>query len=100
VCNLNREFAGVGMARQFLAESFFRTNQQDTHVVVPSRLDRAFDLRLGPAVRTHGVQSYDAWHGVAILAGFLDFKYFAAFVVTTLGARPMRQLALVAIRAL
>jgi len=65
---------------------------------MPCRLDRAFDLRLRPAVRAHRVQGYDAWHGAAALAGFLDFQNFAAFVVAALGASPMRHLALVAIR--
>jgi hypothetical protein len=65
---------------------------------VPRRLDRTFDLRLGVAVRTHRVQGYDAWHGMR-LAGFLDFADFATFVITTLGAYAMRQLALVAVGA-
>ncbi len=99
VDNLNGEFAGAGVARQFLSEGLFRPDQQDAHVIVPRRLDRTFDLRLGPAVRTHRVQGYDAWHGVALLAGFLDFQDFAAFVVATLGAGAMRQLALVAVGA-
>jgi hypothetical protein len=33
------------------------------------------------------------------LAGFLDFHYFAAFVIATFGADPVRQLALVAVGA-
>src|SRR5277367_2134193 len=65
---------------------------------MPRRLDRTFDLRLGPTVRTHCVQGYDAWHGNAMLAGFLDFHDFAAFVVAALRAGPMWQLALVAVR--
>jgi hypothetical protein len=35
-----------------------------------------------------------------MLAGFLDFENFAAFVVAAFGACPVRQLALVAVRAL
>src|SRR5580658_5950850 len=67
------------------------------HIVVPRRLDCPFDLGLRPAVRAHRVQGYDAWHGVAALAGFLDVQNFAAFVVSAFWAGPMRHLALVAI---
>src|ERR1700684_2393503 len=67
-------------------------------IVVPRRLDCPFDLRFGPAVRTHRVQGYDAWHGAAVLAGFLDVQNFAALVVAAFGARTMRPLALVAVR--
>ena len=67
-------------------------------IVVPCRLDCPFDLGLRPAVRAHRVQGYDAWHGVAALAGFLDVQNFTAFVVAALGAGAMRHLALVAIR--
>src|SRR5580658_3243623 len=67
------------------------------HIVMPRRLDCPFDLGLGPAVGAHRVQGYDAWHGVAALAGFLDVQNFAAFVVATFRARPMRHLAFVAI---
>src|SRR5580692_2129554 len=67
-------------------------------IVVPRRLDCAFDLRFWPAVRAHRVQGYDAWHGVAALAGFLDVQNFAAVVVAALGAGPMGHLAFVAIR--
>ena len=67
------------------------------HIVMPRRLDRPFDLGLGPAVGAHRVQGYDAWHGVAALAGFLDVQNFAAFVVAAFGAGTMRHLALVAI---
>jgi hypothetical protein len=65
---------------------------------VPRRMDRAFDLGPGPAVRAHRVQGYDAWHGVVALAGFLDIQNFAAFVIAAFGAGTMRHLALVAIR--
>jgi|SRR5271155_5432646 len=68
------------------------------HIIMPRCLDGPFDLRLRPAVRAHRVQGYDAWHGVAALAGFLDVQNFAAFVVAALGAGTMRHLALVAIR--
>src|SRR5579872_5115730 len=68
-------------------------------IVVPRRLDRPFDFRLGPAVRAHRVQGYDAWHGRVALTGFLDFQNFAAFVIAALGAGPMRHLALMAVRA-
>src|ERR1022692_1459147 len=66
-------------------------------VIVPGRLDCAFDLRLGPAIRAHRVQRYDAWHGVAALAGFLDIQDFAAFVIAALRAGTMRHLAFVAV---
>src|ERR1700733_4169170 len=66
-------------------------------IVMPRRLHSAFDLSLWPAVRAHRVQGYDAWHGVSALAGFLDFENFSTFVVATLGAGPMRHLALVAV---
>src|SRR5580704_16730787 len=65
---------------------------------MPRRLNCTFDLRLWPAVRAHRVQGYDAWHGVAALAGFLDVQNFATFVVAALGAGPMRHLAFMAIR--
>ena len=65
--------------------------------MLPRSLDRAFDFRPRRTVGTHRVQRYDACHGVFRLAGFLDIKYFASLVVPTLGACPMRQLALVAI---
>src|SRR5271167_407024 len=66
-------------------------------IVMPRRLDCPFDLRLGPAIRAHRVQGYDAWHGAAALAGFLDAQNFAAFVIAALGAGTMRHLALVAV---
>ena len=72
-------------------------DQQNPMAKLPGRLDCAFDLRFRPAVRAHRVQGYDAWHGVAALAGFLDVQNFAAFVVAALGAGPMRHLALVAV---
>src|SRR5579864_4159108 len=69
-------------------------------IVMPRCLDCPFDLRLWPAVRTHRVQGYDAWHEVAALAGFLDVQNFAAFVVAAFGTRAVRHLALVTVWAL
>src|SRR5579863_2448270 len=86
-----------GMARQFRAEEGFGPDQQHANVAVPHRLNRAFDLGLWPAVRTHRVQSYDAWHGVPVLAGFLDFENFPALIVSAFRASPMRHLALMAV---
>jgi hypothetical protein len=61
-------------------------------------------LHLGPrgAIGAHGIQSNDAWHGVACktLAGFFDFHYFASFVVAALGAGAMGHLLFVAVRTL
>jgi len=54
-------------------------------IVVPRRLNCAFDFRLRLPVRTHRVQGYDAWHGGGGLAGFLNIQYFAAFVIAALG---------------
>src|ERR1700690_534853 len=68
------------------------------NIVVPRRVDCALDLRFGPAIRAHRVQGYDAWHGVAALAGFLNVQNFAAFVIAALGAGTVRHLALVAVR--
>src|ERR1700674_90931 len=67
-------------------------------IVMPRRVDCAFDLRLWPTVRAHRVQGYDAWHGVAALAGFLDIQNLTAFVIAALGAGTMWHLALVAVR--
>src|ERR1700686_2105936 len=66
-------------------------------IVVPGRLNCAFDFRLWPSVRTHRVQGYDAWHGSGGLAGFLNVQYFAAFLVAALWGSPMRHLALVGV---
>ena len=65
-------------------------------------LNRAVDFRLGGAVRTHRIQGYGAWHCVRVggLAGLLDLDYFAALIVTALGANTMRHLPLMAIWAL
>src|ERR1700758_1064772 len=62
-----------------------------------SGLNRALNFRSRGAIRTHRIQSYDAWHGVGCgrLAGFLDFHEFAPFVVPALGAGAMRHLFLV-----
>src|SRR5579864_4923359 len=67
-----------------------------------SGLNRALNFRSRGAIRTHRIQSYDAWHGVACgcLAGFFDFHYFSSFVIAALGAGAMRHLLLVAVRAL
>src|SRR6266403_387130 len=65
-------------------------------------VNRALDFGLGRAIRTHRIQSYDAWHGVRCgrLAGFLDLNHFAPLVIATLGAGAMRHLFLVAIGTL
>ena len=63
--------AATGVALQFGADDVLRADQKDADVVVPRRLNRAFDLRLRRPVGTHRVQGYDAWHGVVGLAGFL-----------------------------
>jgi hypothetical protein len=52
------------MFGQLGLDEFAAADEEDTNVVVPCRLDRAFDLRLGSTVRAHRVQSYDAWHGL------------------------------------
>src|SRR5581483_5266838 len=75
-------------------------DENDLHAILPSGLERAFDLRLGRPVRTHRVQGYDAWHGMIVLARFLYVQNFPSFVVTALGTGTMRHLALVAIGAL
>src|SRR5437660_3551496 len=64
-----------------------------------SGLNRALNFRSRGAIRTHRIQSYDAWHGVGCgrLAGFLDFHDFAPFVVPALGAGAMRHLFFVAV---
>src|SRR5579864_6505642 len=64
-----------------------------------SGLNRALNFRSRGAIRTHRIQSYDAWHGVGggRLAGFLDFHDFAPFVVPALGAGAMRHLLFVAV---
>ena len=62
VDDLDRQARCKGMALKFRAHSRFRAYEQHANVVVPRRLDRTFDLRLRPAVRTHRVQSYDARH--------------------------------------
>jgi NADH/NAD ratio-sensing transcriptional regulator Rex len=63
-------------------------------------MDRALDLGLGSAVRTHRIQRDHARHGVFELAGFFNVEDFASLIVAALGASPMRHLFLVAIGAL
>ena len=84
------------MALELRADDGLRSDQHDTHIMVPCCLNGTLDLRFGRPVRTHRVQSYDAWHGMG-LAGFFDFKDFTALVVAALGAGTMRHLALVAV---
>jgi hypothetical protein len=61
------------MAIEFRCDLLLLTYQQDTSPEVAGSVDRPFNLGLGGAVRTHRIQSYDAWHGRGSgLAGFLD----------------------------
>ena len=92
----------AGVAGQFGMNRRLSANQEHTHAIMTSRLDRAFNFRFGSAVRTHRIQGYGAWHDrpAGGLAGLLDLDHFAAFVVAAFGADTMRQLALVTVRTL
>src|SRR5581483_7559883 len=85
------------MAFQFSTNGLFRADKSDTNAILPRRLDRTFDLRLRRPVRTHCVQSYDAWHGDGRLTIFLNTEDFAAFVITTFRTSAMGLFALVTI---
>ena len=60
----------------------------------------SFDLRLGSPIRSHCVDSNYRFHEVVRLSAFFYFHHLAAFVVPTLGAGAMRELALMAVGAL
>ena len=100
VHDFDGQAGGGRIALQFRPDALCRARPADGNAIVPGGLNGAFDLRLRRPVGTHRVQSYDAWHGVAELAGFFDVQNFTALVVAALGAGAMRQLALVAVRTL
>src|SRR5437764_15401066 len=50
------------MTVEFFADNRFAPDQQDFNAIVPRRLDGPFDLRLGGAVRAHGIERDDRPH--------------------------------------
>ncbi len=76
-------------------------HQVYTHRQLATGEDSTPDLRIWGLVRTHCVESNVRQHRDRMqLLRFLDFEYFAPFVRPALRAGTMRQLALVAVRAL
>src|SRR5262249_38885496 len=96
VDDFDGELREPAMAIEFRSDAVFLADQQHTRAELAGGLNRPLDLGSRGAVGTHGIQSYDAWHGVAVkrLAGFFHFHYFASFVVAALGAGAMRHLLL------
>jgi hypothetical protein len=88
------------MAVELAPDSRFRPDKKYANAVLACRMQRALDFRLGRAVRTHRIQRDYARHGVEQLAGFLDFEYFASFIVPALGASTMWHLLFMTIGAL
>jgi hypothetical protein len=85
---------------EFSFDHSMLTDQSDMNAILPCRVDRTFDLGLRRAVRTHRVQSYDAWHEIVRLAAFLNVEDFSPFVIAAFWASAMGLLALVAVRTL
>ena len=78
----------------------FRADQQHAHAVLTCGMDRALNLRLGRAVRTHRIQRDHARHGVVKLAGFFDVEDFASLIVSALRAGAVRHFLLVTVGTL
>jgi hypothetical protein len=67
---------------------------------IPAGKYRSSYLRLRSFVRTHGVESDVCKHRALALLGFLYFQNFAPLIGAAFGADVMRELPLVAVRAL
>jgi hypothetical protein len=100
VNDFNGKLCGSAISLQFSFYNSLLTNQSDMNAILPGGVDRTFDLGLRRAVRTHCVQSYDAWHEIVRLAAFLNVEDFSPFVIAAFRTSAMRLFALVAIRTL
>jgi hypothetical protein len=100
--DLDGKFRDPAVAVEFRLDTVLRTDQEHARAEMAGGRDRALNFGPRSTIRTHRIQGYGAWHGIAgkRLAGFFDFHNLAPFVVAALGAGAMGHLLLVAVGAL